>query len=115
MKINMTNLCDIQVRLHDEERIQRICTGSIGVIKEILDFGESSLPENGTTILRGNVSLRMSLFKPQGLWSMTQSRKNSLVQRLYFFKSCGRELALGRRSFIYSYTHEDLTKQRKNS
>ena len=114
MDTNMTNLRDIQVRLHDEERIQCVGTGSIGVIKEILDFGEGSLPETCTTILRGDVSLRMCLFEPQGLWSMTQSNENSLVQGLYFLKSCGCELALGRRSFIHSYTHEDLTKQRKN-
>ena len=46
-----TYLGDIQVRLHDEERIRCIRTAGVRIVEKVLDLGECRLPESGASKL----------------------------------------------------------------
>lgn len=48
----LTHLSNIQVRLHDQERIGRVRTGRIRIIEEILHLRKSRLPESRAAIIR---------------------------------------------------------------
>lgn len=77
-----TYLSDIQIGLHDKERIQGIGTRCVRVVKEIFDLGERCLSEARTSVLRGNVRLRMSLFEAERLWGMRQRGDDPRVSTL---------------------------------
>jgi hypothetical protein len=48
----MYHLGDIEICLHDEERIQSIRSGSVRVIKEVLDLRKSCLSETSASVFR---------------------------------------------------------------
>jgi hypothetical protein len=48
-------LSDVQICLHDEERIQSICPGSVRVIEKVLDFRKGCLSEPSTSIFWGQL------------------------------------------------------------
>lgn len=50
-----THLSDIQIGLHDEERIQGVGTRCVWVVKEIFDLGKCRLSEAWTSVLRGDM------------------------------------------------------------
>lgn len=106
-----THLSNIQIGLHDQEWVEGIGTRGIRVVKEILDFRERRLSEARTSIFRGDVRLRMSLFETEWLRGMCERSDDPRVKCLYFLESCGEELTLRRRTLVHPDAHQNLAKQ----
>ena len=110
-----THLCDIQIGLHDEEGVQGIGTGRVGVVEEIFDLRERRLPETWSSIFRGDMRLRMSLFETKWFRGMCKRSNDPRVESLHFFEPCGEELPLWRRTLVHPDAHQYLAKQSENS
>ena len=108
-------LRDIQVRLHDQERVQRVRTGRVRVVKEVLDLRERRLAEARSTILRRDVRLRVRLLQAERLRRVRERGHDPRVQRLHLLQACGEELALRRRPLVDPDPDEDLAQERKDA
>lgn len=74
-----TYLCNIKIRLHNKERVQRVLARGVWIVEEILDFSESCLSEPRPSVLWGQMRLCMCLLQTKRLRRMNQCRKDSGV------------------------------------
>ena len=103
-----TCLCDVEVRLHDEERVQSICPGRIGVIKKVLDLRKRRLAEPRPTIL-GRERLGVCVLQTQRFRGVCKRSYNARMQCLHLLEAGGEELPLWGRTFVHAYPYKNLT------
>ena len=113
---NDPHLRNIQVRLHDQERIERIRPRRIRVIKKVLDLRKRRLSEPRPAILRRDAVLSPCLVAPlplpvprvapepqpepvgvlqtERLGRVRERGDDTRMERLHLLEACGEELAL---------------------
>jgi hypothetical protein len=106
-----THLRDIDVRLHNEERVERIRTARVRVVEEVLDLRERRLSVARAVL--GLCGLRRS--HPEWVGCVRERVEDTRVQRLYLLQPCGRELALRWRTLVHADADEDLAQEGKDA
>ena len=108
-------LRDEEVRLHYQERIQRICTRSVGVVEEVFDLAEGRLAEVRAAELRGKVARAEDVLEAQRLRRVRERAHDARVQCLDLLEARSEELALRRGALVDANAYEDLAEQREDA
>lgn len=106
-------LGDVHVRLHDEERVERVRAGCVRVVEKVLDLRERRLPEARAAVLGRQLRLPVRLLQPERFGRVHERGHNAAVQRLHLLQARGCVLALRGRALVHPDAHEDLTQERK--
>ena len=138
-----TDLRDVEVRLHDEERVERVRAARVRVIKKVFNLRKRRLAEPRAPILGRQHPPRSShpvrpcarsvrawpsrtspgtepvqpqgVLEPERLGRVREGGDDARVERLHLFEARGEELALRRGALVDADADEDLAEEREDA